>query len=66
MLEMLDGLVPRAVLWVQGEAEGYENSAESYLARFGTFVRHTREALGRPNLPFLTVQINRCVEGPLE
>lgn len=66
MLDMLDGLVPRAVLWVQGEAEGYENSAESYLARFGAFVRHTREALGQPNLPFLTVQINRCVEGPSE
>lgn len=66
MLDMLDGLVPRAILWVQGEAEGYENSAESYLARFGAFVRHTREALGQPNLPFLTVQINRCVEGPSE
>ena len=66
MLDMLDGLVPRAILWVQGEAEGYENSSESYLARFGAFVRHTREALGQPNLPFLTVQINRCVEGPSE
>ena len=66
MLDMLDGLTPRAVLWVQGEAEGYEYSAESYLARFGAFVRHAREMQGNPELPFLTVQINRCVEGPSE
>lgn len=66
MLDMLSGLVPRAVLWYQGEAEGYENSAETYLARFGALVRHTREALGNPELPFLTVQLNACVEGPSE
>ena len=36
------------------------------LRALGAFVRHTREALGQPNLPFLTVQINRCVEGPSE
>lgn len=32
----------------------------------GAFVRHAREMLGNPELPFLTVQINRCVEGPSE
>ena len=63
MLEMLAdyALHPRAVLWYQGEAEGYENSAETYLARFHAFVRHTRAALQLPNLPFITVQLNRCV-----
>lgn len=55
------GIRPRAVLWCQGEAEGYENSAETYLTRFGAFVKAAREALGQPDLPFLTVQINRCL-----
>lgn len=64
MLEMLGDydIHPKAVLWVQGEAEGYENSAETYLERFTAFVRAVREALGQPELPFLTVQINRCAE----
>src|SRR5699024_11162766 len=66
MLDMLGDIRPKAVLWYQGEAEGYENSAESYLQRFGALVRHTREALGQPELPFLTVQLNRCVEGVCE
>ena len=66
MLDMLGDIRPKAVLWYQGEAEGYENSAESYLQRFGALVRHTREALGQPELPFLTVQLNRCVEGVSE
>ncbi|MFQ9679687.1 MAG: sialate O-acetylesterase [Ruthenibacterium lactatiformans] len=57
---------PRAVLWYQGEAEGYEDSAQTYLERFAAFVRHTRAALGQPELPFLTVQLNRCMEGPSE
>ena len=66
MLEMLadDSLNPKAVLWYQGEAEGYENSAATYLSRFAAFVRHTREALNQPELPFLTVQLNRCLENP--
>ncbi len=68
MLEMLADydIHPRAVLWYQGEAEGYEDSAQTYLERFAAFVRHTRAALGQPELPFLTVQLNRCMEGPSE
>ena len=48
MLEMLADydIHPRAVLWYQGEAEGYEDSAQTYLERFAAFVRHTRAALG--------------------
>ena len=59
-------LHPKAVLWVQGEAEGYENSAETYLARFAAFVQALRGKLAQPDLPFITVQINRCMEGPTE
>ena len=62
MLDMLADIHPRAMLWYQGEAEGYGNSAQTYLARFAAFVRHTRGA-GPANLPFLTVQLNRCMEG---
>ena len=63
MMEMLADydIHPKAVLWYQGEAEGYEDSAETYLERFASLVRHTREHLGQPDLPFITVQLNRCV-----
>lgn len=63
MLAMLGdyALRPKAVLWIQGEAEGFEDSAETYLARFGTFVDAVRTALQSPDLPFVTVQINRCM-----
>ena len=59
-------LHPKAVLWVQGEAEGYENSAGTYLRRFAAFVDAVRRRLGQPDLRFFTVQINRCMEGPGE
>lgn len=64
MLDMLGdyGLHPKAVLWYQGEAEGYENSAETYPERFRAFVEATRATLGQPDLPFITCQLNRCME----
>lgn len=52
-------ITPKAVLWYQGEAEGFENSASTYPERFESLVRHTREALHSPALPFITVQLNR-------
>lgn len=55
------GIRPKAVLWCQGEAEGYENSAGTYLERFAAFVRSLRDSLQSPSLPFITVQINRCL-----
>lgn len=63
MLEMLGDydIHPKAVLWYQGEAEGYEDSAETYLNRFKAFVTSTRKELGQPDLPFITVQLNRCM-----
>lgn len=63
MLEQLAeyDLHPRAVLWYQGEAEGYENAAGTYLARFGQFVNALRRDLGQSALPVITVQLNRCM-----
>lgn len=62
MLEMLADyhIHPKAVLWYQGEAEGYEDSAQTYLQRFADTVAHCRRLLDQPELPFLTVQLNRC------
>ncbi len=57
---------PKAVLWYQGEAEGFENSGATYLERFEEFVESCREALAQPELPFFTVQINACLENPDE
>lgn len=64
LLEMLADydLHPKGVLWCQGEAEGYELSASTYPQRFSAFVASVRQALGQPELPFVTVQINRMME----
>lgn len=61
MLEMLADydLHPKAMLWYQGEAEGFENSAETYFERFSAFVASVRSALGQPELPVITFQLNR-------
>lgn len=61
MLEMLADydLHPKAMLWYQGEAEGFENSAETYFDRFSAFVASVRSALGQPDLPVITFQLNR-------
>ena len=63
VLELLeaDGLRPRGLLWYQGEAEGYEKAADTYLERFARFVRRLREDLESPGLPVLTAQLNRCM-----
>ncbi|MEG0269363.1 MAG: sialate O-acetylesterase [Clostridia bacterium] len=63
MLAMLDeyAITPKAVLWIQGEAEGYENAGDTYLPRFSALVAQIRKQLSSAKLPFLTVQLNRCV-----
>lgn len=66
MLEHLGGIKPKAVLWYQGEAEGYEKAAQTYLQRFEAFVGHVRKALNLPDLYFFTVQLNRCVNESTE
>jgi len=61
MLEMLAqyDLHPRAMLWYQGEAEGFENSAETYFDRFAAFLSSVRKSLCQPDLPVITFQLNR-------
>ena len=63
MLEQLAeyDLHPRAVLWYQGEADGFgdEPDVASYGDRFTAFVEHLRRDLRQPDLPVLTVQLNR-------
>ncbi|MDR1440095.1 MAG: sialate O-acetylesterase [Clostridiales bacterium] len=63
MLRMLRGagVTPRAMLWYQGEAEGYVGGAPDYLERFSAFAAHVRERLGQPELPVFTAQLNRCL-----
>ncbi|MEZ4509501.1 MAG: sialate O-acetylesterase [Eubacteriales bacterium] len=52
-------LHPKAMLWYQGEAEGFENSAETYLDRFSVFLDSLRASLNQPELPVITFQLNR-------
>ncbi len=61
MLEMLADydLHPKAMLWYQGEAEGFENSAETYFDRFSAFLDSVRRSLNQPDLPVITFQLNR-------
>lgn len=63
MLRIVRDFAPdgvRGVLWYQGCADGHVNMGSTYLARFRAMVEHTRRDLGQPDLPFLTVQLNRC------
>ncbi len=61
MLEMLADydLHPKAMLWYQGEAEGFENSAETYFDRFSAFLSSVRASLNQPDLPVISFQLNR-------
>lgn len=55
----------RGVLWYQGETDtGTDELATSYADRFCATVRAWRDALDMPQLPVLTVQLNR-VSDPL-
>ena len=50
----------KAVAWYQGCADGFEYSGDDTSERFSHFVSCVRRDLNQPDLPFLTVQINRC------
>ena len=53
----------RGVLWYQGESDtGTEADATSYAQRFSQAVAAWRTALGDPQLPVLTVQLNRVYQ----
>jgi sialate O-acetylesterase len=49
----------KGLVWYQGEAEGGAGTGATYLERFGRAVAAWRAALGQPDLPVLTVQLNR-------
>lgn len=52
----------RGILWYQGCADAHDGHHGDYQERFMRFVQNTREALGQPELPILTVQLNRFVD----
>ena len=55
----------RGILWYQGESDaGSDADAATYARRFGQAVAAWREALGDPELPVLTVQLNRVYNPP--
>ena len=56
----------RGVLWYQGCSDTGEKESMTYLARFERMVSHFRNDLNQPDLPFLTVQLNRLTRGPAE
>jgi sialate O-acetylesterase len=54
----------RGVLWYQGETDANEKDASTYAGRFANAVREWRQALGRPDLAVVTVQLNRVYQAP--
>jgi hypothetical protein len=57
----------RGMLWYQGESDtGTDEMALSYADRFGAAVKAWRAALEAPQLPVLTVQLNRVTDPPIE
>jgi len=56
----------RGILWYQGESDAAGGPAETYLQRFAAAVGAWRDALGDPQLPILTVQLNRYYTPPTE
>ncbi len=54
----------KGILWYQGESDAGPGLAESYATRFQAAVGAWREALGQPDLPMLTVQLNRYYQPP--
>ena len=55
----------RGILWYQGESDaGTDADAATYARRFGQALAAWREALGDPELPVLTVQLNRVYNPP--
>lgn len=54
----------KGILWYQGESDGGPGLAESYAGRFQAAVGAWRAALQQPDLPILTVQLNRYYQPP--
>ena len=54
----------KGILWYQGESDAGPGLAESYADRFQAAASAWREALHQPDLPILTVQLNRYCQPP--
>lgn len=54
----------KGILWYQGESDAGPGLAERYGARFQSAVHAWRTALDQPDLPILTVQLNRYYQPP--
>ena len=54
----------KGILWYQGESDAGPGLAESYAARFQAAVEAWRAAVQQPDLPILTVQLNRYYQPP--
>jgi len=52
----------RGILWYQGESDANDKDAPTYLQRFGEALGAWRSALGDPDLPVITVQLNRVTQ----
>ena len=52
----------KGVVWYQGESDCDANTGSSYLERFGRAVAAWRAAAGQPDMPVITVQLNRVNE----
>lgn len=50
----------KGILWYQGCADAFENYGDTYYERFRHMVNRTRQDICQPELPFFTVQLNRC------
>jgi sialate O-acetylesterase len=52
----------KGLVWYQGESDCGAITGSTYLERFGRATGAWRAALGQPNLPVITVQLNRVNE----
>ncbi len=60
----LSGGSIKGILWYQGESDVGKETASSYATRFTDAVASWRNALNNPELPVVTVQLNRVLGRP--
>ena len=53
----------RGVIWYQGCAEAMDGFGAVYYDKLSSFISQARRDLGHPDLPILSVQINRHIDG---
>ncbi len=60
----MQGRKVKGILWYQGCSDTVEGLSYIYEEQFMTMVKCLREELEMPQLPFYTVQLNRCLDTP--